>query len=95
MYEGIKQLADEAIVLQNKLQMEAALRNISEICTQAMDSDALKSAPTGFRAMTAEQFEADALATHRAARANPAVMESAAKLKEVVAPVAKKAKVAK
>jgi hypothetical protein len=77
MYERIKQLADEAIALQNKQVMDVTLRDISAICATAMS-------------MSAEQFEADALATHREVRANPAVMESAAKLKEVVAPAAKK-----
>jgi hypothetical protein len=32
MYQEIKRLADEAIALQNKLQMEAALRQISALC---------------------------------------------------------------
>ncbi len=53
MYQRIKKLADEAVALQNKLQMEAALREISALCD----------APP---AMDAEQFEAAELAQHQA-----------------------------
>lgn len=35
MYQKIKDLADEAIALQNKGRMDAALREISELCTGA------------------------------------------------------------
>ena len=35
MYQEIKKLADEALALQNKLQMENALRTISSICEGA------------------------------------------------------------
>lgn len=35
MYEQIKQLADEALALQNKDRMEAALREISSLCGNA------------------------------------------------------------
>ncbi len=35
MYEQIKKLADEAVALQNKSAMEAALREISELCDGA------------------------------------------------------------
>lgn len=57
MLEKIKQLADDAVALQNKLRMEAALREISALC-----------AP-----MDAEQFEAAELAQHQAAREMRAV----------------------
>lgn len=35
MYEQIKQLAEEALALQNKDRMEAALRKISALCGHA------------------------------------------------------------
>lgn len=35
MYQQIKQLADEALALQNKDRMDAALRDISALCNQA------------------------------------------------------------
>lgn len=56
MYERIKQLADEAVALQNKARMEEVLREISGMCATA-------------GAMTAEQFEAAEVAQHQAARA--------------------------
>jgi hypothetical protein len=37
MYEKIKQLADEAVVLQNKDRMDASLREISALCDQAAE----------------------------------------------------------
>jgi hypothetical protein len=39
MYKQIKQLADEAIALQNKDRMDAALREISACCGRAMDDN--------------------------------------------------------
>ena len=66
MYQEIKRLADEAIALQNKLQMENALRTISSICEGAPATET----------MNAEEFEAAALAEHKAARATAgAVLE--------------------
>jgi hypothetical protein len=38
MYTKIKQLADDAIALQNKDRMDAALREISEVCYCAHES---------------------------------------------------------
>lgn len=35
MYEQIKQLADDALGIQNKDRMDAALREISALCDQA------------------------------------------------------------
>lgn len=52
MYARIKELADEAIKLQNKDRMDAVLREISELVGNA-------------GAMDAEQFEAAELAQHR------------------------------
>lgn len=63
MYQRIKQLADEAVALQNKLRMEAALREISAICDVEVIPP--EKAP---KAMDAEQFEAAELAQHQAAR---------------------------
>lgn len=40
MYEKIKKLADEAIALQNKGRMDAALREIGELAGCAVASDA-------------------------------------------------------
>jgi hypothetical protein len=37
MYEQIKKLADEALALQNKDRMDAALREISTLCDQAAE----------------------------------------------------------
>ena len=37
MHEQIKQLADDALALQNKDRMEAALREISALCDQAAE----------------------------------------------------------
>jgi hypothetical protein len=35
MYQQIKQLADDALALQNKDRMEAAMREISALCSKA------------------------------------------------------------
>lgn len=43
MFQKIKQLADEAVALQNKDRMDAALRKISVVCGQLADSEALTS----------------------------------------------------
>ena len=59
MYQEIKRLADEALALQNKIQMENALRNISATCQQLADSELLRSAPAGFKRLTAEQNAQD------------------------------------
>lgn len=37
MYEQIKKLADDALALQNKDRMDAALREISALCGQAAE----------------------------------------------------------
>lgn len=50
MYQQIKEMAEKALALQNKDVMDETLRNISECCTQLMDSDKLASAPGGFGA---------------------------------------------
>jgi len=41
MYTKIKQLADEAIALQNKDRMDAALREISDICGMTTECEVL------------------------------------------------------
>ncbi len=86
MYQEIKKLADEAFKRQNKAYMDEVLQKISAICATCADVEPKKAYAPGLAAMSAEQFEADALATHRAARSNSAVVESMAKLKEAVAP---------
>lgn len=53
MYQKIKQLADEAVALQNKDRMDAALREISAMCDpevlrQLADSAMLASTSTSF-----------------------------------------------
>ena len=58
MYQEIKRLADEAIALQNKLQMESALRTISSIC---------EGAPVAPEPMNAEEFVAAEMAEYKAA----------------------------
>jgi hypothetical protein len=67
MHQEIKKLADEALALQNKNQMEAALREISALCELAA-TVAPEPAP-----MDAEQFEAAEAVQHveRNARAKP------------------------
>ena len=45
MYTGIKELADSAVALQNKINMEAALREIGSLCNMMLDSVSLASAP--------------------------------------------------
>jgi hypothetical protein len=77
MYQKIKALADEAIALQNKTRMDAVLREISALCNpelrrQLADAELLVSAPTGFRRLTAEQFEAAEAAQHKS-RNDPAL----------------------
>jgi len=44
MYTRIKELADSAVALQNKLNMEAALREIGSLCNMMLDSVSLASA---------------------------------------------------
>lgn len=70
MYERIKQLADEAVALQNKTRMEEVLREISGMCAHARRPLDLGEYEYGFppAKMTAEQFEAAELAQHQAAR---------------------------
>ena len=68
MYQRIKQLADDAIALQNKNSMDAALREISGMCD-----------PSG---MTADQFEAAELAQHRH-RNDPPRRNSEAQIKAI------------
>lgn len=60
MYQRIKQLADDAVKLQNKDRMDAALREISALTIAQMEAEA---AP---KAMDAEQFEATEKAQHEA-----------------------------
>jgi len=47
MYEKIKQLADEAVALQNKNRMDAALREISALTVLQMETEALADAVGG------------------------------------------------
>jgi hypothetical protein len=60
MYQEIKRLADEALALQNKDRMDAALREISGMCEAAPAV-----APV---ALTADEFEAAELEQHQAAK---------------------------
>lgn len=71
MYERIKQLADEAVALQNKARMEEVLREISGMCAHARRPLDLGTYEYGFPPdkMAAEQFEAAEVAQHQAARA--------------------------
>lgn len=57
MYDQIKQLADEALALQNKDSMDAALRKISVLCAQAAETQPAQPAdkpaqPKGNRALS-------------------------------------------
>ena len=47
MYKEIQRLAEEALALQNKDRMEAALRKISALCDQAAEQQP-ESAPKSF-----------------------------------------------
>jgi hypothetical protein len=44
MYQHIKHLADEALALQNKDRMDAALREISALCDKAAEAQPAKPA---------------------------------------------------
>lgn len=92
MYQQIKQLADEALALQNKDQMDAALREISARC---------HAADVGTQKLIAEQRETLAaggnlLVSHSTdaplAAAEPLGAEQAASVETNAAPAPAKAK---
>ena len=47
MYQQIKQLADDALALQNKDSMDAALRKISALCDQAAEQQPVQNKQRG------------------------------------------------
>jgi len=126
MYEKIKQLADEAVALQNKNRMDAVLRAISGLCEACAVVEPKKAYAPGLAALTGtsggvgmarlkmegralhpDDIDADmtpaqearqraayerAVAETAAASTNPspAMLVAASKLKEAIAPAAKK-----